>query len=54
MDDITKELVEYIEKMGGTVTVNTNPSPEKIKQIEASIKRREDLEVKVRKEYLER
>ena len=53
MDDELKRMVEYIEKNGGTVTIDNNPSPEKIKQLKTSIKRREELEAMFRKRYLE-
>jgi len=39
MKNNTKELVEYLTKMGVNVTIDNNPSKEKIARIEAIIKR---------------
>lgn len=41
-----KVLTDYLDKNGVKYTINNNPSPEKIKQIEASIKRRKNKRVK--------
>jgi len=37
-------VIEYLRKNGAEVTVDENPSPEKIKRIEESIKRKEKFE----------
>ena len=43
MDKITKEYVDYLAKNGIFGTVDTNPSPERIKYIKNEIKKREQL-----------
>jgi hypothetical protein len=41
-------LKEYLERGGVTVTIDTNPSPEKIAEIRASIARNEELQEEAR------
>ena len=42
MKNNTKELVEYLTKMGVNVTVDENPSKEKIERIKKIIQRNKD------------
>ena len=46
-------VIEYLKKNGTKVTVDNNPSPEKIKRIEKSIKRKEEKEKLFIKRYKE-
>ena len=43
MNSTTKQLTDYLDKMGVEYTIDTNPTPEKIVSIKRSIKRRDDL-----------
>lgn len=43
-NNFLKEIGEYLDKHGINYTIDNNPSPDKIKMIKASIKRREELE----------
>jgi len=47
-DEDFKYLKEYLEKGGVTVTIDRNPSPEKIAEIRASIARNEALQEEAR------
>jgi hypothetical protein len=51
MDYDIKELTDYLDKNGVNYTIDDNPSPEKIKRIEDSIKRKEEKEKLLVKEY---
>jgi len=44
MEDNIKILTDYLDKNGTSYTIDLNPSPEKIKRIEKSIKRNEQIE----------
>jgi len=46
-------VIEYLRKNGVEVTVDNNPSPEKIKRIESSIERKKKLEEFFIKRYKE-
>ena len=37
-------IIDFCERCGISISIDRNPSPEKIEKIKASIKRREDLE----------
>jgi len=56
MDFKIEEVVDYIKKHcpNVTITIDNNPTPEKIKQVKALIQRRKELEEMFRKRYLER
>lgn len=41
--DFLKEITEYLDRHGVELIIDDNPSPEKIKMIKASIKKREEL-----------
>ena len=44
MEDNIKILTDYLDKNGVNYAIDENPSPEKIKRIEKSIKRKEEFE----------
>jgi sugar/nucleoside kinase (ribokinase family) len=46
-----KELIDYFDKHGVNFIVDLNPSPEKIKAIKESLKRRTKLEKIMKKEF---
>lgn len=50
-DEDLDKLKEYLEKGGVTVTIDTNPSPEKIAEIRARIAKTEALFEKLREDY---
>ena len=44
MEHYFKEFIDYLDKNGVNYTIDDNPSPEKIKRIKESIKRKEEKE----------
>jgi len=47
-----KEVIEYLERHGIPYTIDRNPSPEKIKRIKESIKRKEELEKLLKERFM--
>lgn len=53
MENCFEEMTDYCEKNGIKFTVDTDPSPEKVARIKASIKRKEELREFFIKRYKE-
>lgn len=46
-----KELTDYFDRHGVEYTIDLNPSPEKIKRIKESIKRKNEIAKIMKKEF---